>query len=135
MKKTFNKIDLPEEMLQKNVTNNAGTNGAAPFGISIANNKSKCINCGKEFLCRRSDAKTCSTKCRVAANRAKKQPILKSSGLSIKERCLLQDICQKVLDNLSWESEAEVYRADYESWICDLSKPEYKLLQKALKKL
>ena len=70
------KTHLPEVVLQKNVTDNAGTNGAAPFGISIAHKKCICQNpeCGKEFKSKRSDAKTCSTRCRVAAARAKHKP-------------------------------------------------------------
>ena len=34
----------------------------------------KCLNCKKEFKAKRSDAKFCSGNCRVAFNRANKQP-------------------------------------------------------------
>ena len=66
-------IDQPPEVLQKNVTDNAGTKkrGLGDTGAWSLYKRCICQNleCGKEFISKRSDAKTCSTKCRVAANR------------------------------------------------------------------
>ena len=47
---------------------------------------------------------------------------------------LLQQIGQLVLNNLEFEKEADEYRANYENWMCNLSKDDYKTLKIAVKK-
>lgn len=95
-KKTFKqpltRKDLPEETLQKTVTVNAGKDFGAISGYYI--HSFKCEICGNEFGSKRSDAKTCSTRCRVAAARAKEP-----SRDSIRDQAIRAAIGRMVSEN------------------------------------
>ena len=99
--------DLPAVVLQKDVTDNAGTKkrGLGDTGAWSLYKRCICQNleCGKEFISKRSDSKTCSTRCRVAAARAKNKPVLNNS-LSFKEILLLHRLVDLVLKNIEFET-------------------------------
>jgi len=124
------KRNLPVVVLQKDVTFRRRIKEKK---VDHLFNKKICIHCGKEFSAKRGDAKTCGTRCRVAAARAKHKPDSRKP-FSIKEIMLLQQIGQLVLNNLEFEKEADEYRANYENWMCNLSKDDYKTLKIAVKK-
>ena len=71
-----NPDQLPKETLQKTVTDNTGTEKIGAPGAYPLYHKCICqySKCRKEFLSKRSDAKTCGNKCRVAAAREKNKP-------------------------------------------------------------
>ena len=71
--------DLPAVVLQKDVTYSAGIEKFGYPGAYPLYKKCICQNpaCGKEFQSKRSDAKTCSTRCRVAAARSTKPNLKK----------------------------------------------------------
>jgi len=119
---------MPSEMLQKDVTDKkVETNDGGYYNV--------CIKCRKSFYSKRAGAKTCSTRCRVAAARAKKsKPAKILETLTVSEILLLQRIGQLALDNLEFDKDADEYRSNYENWMCNLDKSDYLTLKKALKK-
>lgn len=100
-----------------------------PIVVTMANVTVTCENpeCGKSFVAQRSDARFCGNRCRQAAHRRSKDPMVASSGQgAARHRRTQVESLGRVLDKISLSLRSSTGMIDYPK---TLSAPEAPLAE------
>jgi hypothetical protein len=56
-------------------------------------------------------------------------------NLTADEKIIVENVLEKVIDNLQYDSEDNVYRESYEDWLLSLDTEDFKILKNAWNKI